>query len=584
MRKLMVCIATVAVVAYLFLPAAAACIAGESLEGRYKITLLIFGEDEFLLLDMKSVDSKLQATVVDAQPFLGSSPKVTNTKWHDGVLELTITSPEMENSFLGHLVTKGDQAGEVLGTFRFRGDDYPARLEKTDAEKVGTLSRSQLSVDLLKVRRETHTPARVEKLKELLKKYPGPSLHLVYSALLSLATEGGLSTDEVSKYVRTWLDDAKQYGDRWLTQCRTKALAALDGQKEFAPLAVKIANEAEAATSDETPTEQRAAIASALARAAELAGDEQLAATARRRSEKFEAQLDKEYLANVPPFKPETYAGRTSPEQDRTVLLELFTGAQCPPCVAADVAFDAVLKSYKTSEVLALQYHLHIPGPDPLTCEDSNQRQTYYKLRGTPSAYFNGEELAPGGGGMGNAEQKYAMYRAIINQRLAGKAKATIDLELTRSGNQLLVTVSARAAEIESEKTTGGEKDADATEDADQEEDEEPQVHLRLALTEESIRYVGGNNLRFHHHVVRAMPGGVEGKQLVAGQVQVELTIDLDEIRANQEAYLKAFAQSVGFPKPLPPIALKNLALVAFVQDDATKEVLHAVSVKIEDK
>ena len=32
-------------------------------------------------------------------------------------------------------------------------------------------------------------------------------------------------------------------------------------------------------------------------------------------------------------------------------------------------------------------------------------------------------------------------------------------------------------------------------------------MKLRLLVVEESIRYVGGNQMRFHHHVVRAMPG-----------------------------------------------------------------------------
>ncbi len=73
--------------------------------------------------------------------------------------------------------------------------------------------------------------------------------------------------------------------------------------------------------------------------------------------------------------------------------MELFTGAQCPPCVAADVAFDALLQTYKPTEFIGLQYHLHIPGPDPLTNNDSEERQKYYgsAIRGTPSTFFNGK-------------------------------------------------------------------------------------------------------------------------------------------------------------------------------------------------
>jgi hypothetical protein len=44
-----------------------------------------------------------------------------------------------------------------------------------------------------------------------------------------------------------------------------------------------------------------------------------------------EAARDKEYLARVPPFKPDTFAGRKG-KSERVVAMELFTGAQCP-CV-----------------------------------------------------------------------------------------------------------------------------------------------------------------------------------------------------------------------------------------------------------
>ena len=58
-------------------------------------------------------------------------------------------------------------------------------------------------------------------------------------------------------------------------------------------------------------------------------------------------------------------------DANKVAVLELFTGAQCPPCVAADVAFDALEKSYKHTDLILLQYHMHIPGPDPLTNPDT---------------------------------------------------------------------------------------------------------------------------------------------------------------------------------------------------------------------
>src|SRR5207249_4679173 len=119
-------------------------------------------------------------------------------------------------------------------------------------------------------------------------------------------------------------------------------------------------------------------------------GDEAKAIQAR--IEKLEALADEEYLKKTPPFKPEKFEGRKG-KSDRVVLVELFTGAQCPPCVAADLAFDALTKTYAPTDVVFLQYHLHIPGPDPLTNPDSDARQQFYGdvIEGTPTVLFNGK-------------------------------------------------------------------------------------------------------------------------------------------------------------------------------------------------
>jgi hypothetical protein len=118
------------------------------------------------------------------------------------------------------------------------------------------------------------------------------------------------------------------------------------------------------------------------------------------------------------PFKPAKFAGRKA-KSERTVIMELFTGAQCPPCVAADVAFDGLDQTYKPTDVILLQYHMHIPGPDPMTNPDTVARFGYYReLRDTPSTLFNGKPKAGGGGALGMAEKKYKAYRDIIDPLL----------------------------------------------------------------------------------------------------------------------------------------------------------------------
>src|SRR5204862_922525 len=99
-------------------------------------------------------------------------------------------------------------------------------------------------------------------------------------------------------------------------------------------------------------------------------------------------------------FDPAKFKGRKS-KSNRAVLVELFTGAQCPPCVAADLAFDALEKAFPSSDVVLLQYHLHIPRPDALCNADVEKRATLYRatLDSTPTIYLNGKpkEAAQGG-------------------------------------------------------------------------------------------------------------------------------------------------------------------------------------------
>src|SRR5262249_27024578 len=200
-------------------------------------------------------------------------------------------------------------------------------------------------------------------------------------------------------------------------------------------------------------------------------------------------------------------AGHRSPNGDHVVLLELFTGAQCGPCVAADVAFDALSKAYNPTNLITLQHHVHIPEPDPLTGPDSVSRQTYYGVRSTPSTYFNGGALAGGGGSLADSRRKFNQYRRVIDELHKGKRKAIIELAARRAGDDVHIKASASVG-----SSAGASRGS---------------PRLRLALVEESVPYTGRNRLPLHHHVVRAMPGGVEGRALEGGKIQIEETIRL---------------------------------------------------------
>lgn len=536
--------------------------AADDLQGSWKLVILAYGADEFAIVDIHNEDGQAKGVLVDAQKgILGSDTKLEGVKVAGDKAEIDLKSPRSPLHFDGTLAKDGPHAGQVLGSVEFAGGVYPARLEKTTADKVEASGQNPMIAEFLKAAREGDPKAKATKLRELIEKHVGePANQIIYSELLGAAEQAEMTAGDVEKLVETWLGEAKAHGEAWSNEVRVKALKALGSSKPFAATALKLAEEADKVLPADAPAETKAAVVGLLATAAANAGKTDLAADAKERLAKLDAQLDAEYHEKVPPFKPTAYEGRKNKEANQPVLFELFTGAQCPPCVAADVAFDALLKTYEPTEFIGLQYHLHIPGPDPLTNPDSIARQRYYgdQVRGTPSTFFNGRADAGGGGGMAASEAKYQQYRGIIDEQLEQAGKANVTLAAKQLGDEISITAEAKA-----DQPKGSE------------------LSLRLALTEESIRYVGGNKLRFHHHVVRALPGGADGKALADGKASVELKVSLADVKKEIEAYLDDFTKTRSFPNPLPEIDLKDLSVVAFVQNDADKSIVAAVSVPV---
>lgn len=543
--------------------------AADGLQGSWKLVILAFGSDEFAIVDLHKEGDQTKGSLVDAQKrILGENVKLGEVKAEGDAAEIELSSQGGPMRFKGSLVKDGPHAGQVLGSVRFGGSVYPARLEKTNDEKVHPSEQSALVADFLKATREPDFKSKVLKLQELINKNPDdPANHLAYGALLEAAERADVSAADVEKLVGEWLEKAKLHGEDWTNEVRVKALKALENGKAYADTALKLAQEADKDLAEDASAETKSVVVGLLAKAAANADKPELVNESMERLAKLEDELDAEYHKNVPPFKPTPYEGRKSKEANQPVVFELFTGAQCPPCVAADVAFDAILKTYEPTELIGLQYHLHIPGPDPLTNNDSEARQQYYgnEVRGTPSTFFNGQSKAGGGGGMANSETKYNQYREVVDELLEQTRKADVTLSADRQGDEITIKAEAKAAD----------KPKDPS-----------QLKLRLALTEESVRYVGGNKLRFHHHVVRALPGGADGKAFEGDKASVDLKINLADVKKEIEAYLEDFTKTTrrAFPGALPEIDLKDLSIVAFVQDDSDHAILAAVSAPVKEK
>jgi len=262
----------------------------------------------------------------------------------------------------------------------------------------------------------------------------------------------------------------------------------------------------------------------------------------------------------------------SGPSSGRVVLAELFTGAECGPCVGADKAFDALREYYPTSALAILEYHVHIPGPDPLTTNDSWDRYQAYRGSGTPTVVVNGTEKIVGGGPKTIAKNRFTVYRYAIDQGASEAPPVSLAAALAREGENIAVDVRVRK--------TGTIPDA-----AD--------PALFLALVERSVNYLGANGISDHAMVVRKLFYGPKGTPLALGEREdvIHAKTNLDAVDAELRSYLNDPQHQSSWPKYLRkfggwrphPDSLNraNLSVVAWVQDLKSMKVLQATLIDV---
>jgi thiol-disulfide isomerase/thioredoxin len=251
-------------------------------------------------------------------------------------------------------------------------------------------------------------------------------------------------------------------------------------------------------------------------------------------------------------------------QYDRVVLAELFTGSECKPCQAADIAFDYLIERYRTSSLAILEYHLHIPMPDPMTNEDAEHRAEWYGVRSTPTAVFNGKTMITSGGNRMMAKNKFFLYSDIIE----------------REGREPVPMVIAATAVLEKGNVSiRGTANVPAKSST---------LRLRMMLVEDEVFYKGANGIEQHKFVVRKMITPEKGLTFPStGKLTVTQKVNLGSVSESLEKYYAATNErytKLGAPLKEKKSTLdqQRLAVVMFVQDEETKEVFQAVTVKVD--
>jgi len=235
------------------------------------------------------------------------------------------------------------------------------------------------------------------------------------------------------------------------------------------------------------------------------------------------------------------------------------------------MAFDAILERFSRQEVAVLEYHVHIPLPDPMTNPSTEARAKFCDAQGTPTYAIDGEK-ATGGAARDEAKEFYDKLDTQIVKRLDKPAEARLSLEASLQGG--LVKVKAGVDKLASKS---------------------PDLMLQIALVEDGLSYSGENGLRFHPMVVRSLGGEkAEGFPIAPLKVTaIEHTFDLGKITRELKAYLEDYEKEhkqafyymkdkeKGFLQKKYEINEGRLSVAAFIQDKKTKNVLQAAFVKL---
>jgi RNA polymerase sigma factor (sigma-70 family) len=544
------------------------------IEGTWKLKAYIpGGEINHFLIKIETTDAKSSAKLVVAKQFPGAA-KIKDFRVEGKAIHFTIDSTEAEFNFEGRLTSDGKK---ILGMFRLReyralssqtGPRFngPAMLTPTDAKTIGDRDVMAQNPDLNKAMRMTGKE-RITALLDLLKKdSDSPAvLPVVHAALRLSATEKDVGLD---------YKDLVNRADAVAAACgpaiqREEAmvlaglLAKIDGQTD---LALEQAHRAEKLLAKDAPLSEQVRVLTSLETVLKTAGEEDQLKEVRGRLNQIEAELDKEYLARVPPFKHTR--STLHPKNGRVVVMELFNvGAHSLVSAGPEVAFDALLKTYQSGDVVLLQYHPQFnEGVDPLSSPDGDARWNYYRRLHAgkiqfslePTAIFNGKEPKGVGGLMQMSKSRYQGFCEGIS--IWFDAEAGPKLKLTATEKEGKIDIQATVNDLE---------------------DPAKDKRLRLVLVEESVHYAGGSGIRIHHRVVRSMPGGPAGFALKEANSKQTATVDLAELKKQLADYIEEANKKRPLPSDKRPLDLKNLKLVALVQDDKTGEILQATEVDL---
>lgn len=511
--------------------------------GSWKLTLRLGERPVLFLLAFSQAEGKWIGDIVDATAQFKAEPKIESVAVNGETLKFAMTMDKQPFLSFDGLIAKDGK--KISGSLSLGGGP----LELTDL-KPSTLKKLTDPFELT---------------KETLAQSEDPQTVFETSlALLSQAAAKKMKPEDARSIVDRATKLAADYGTRWERSASLRFASVLADQAGFEDVAIAQARKAERLMTDDDDATVRLEVLETLTRVLLKAKKPDDAKKYELQIQRLEARDYQDYAKSNPPFKVEEYKGRKA-KSDRVALVEIFTATEAVQVTAFDHARDAVVKAYKPTDVIVLTYQMNIPGgPNMLANKGTQDRVEFYQSGVSQGvlAYVDGKRAV-----RLQKETTSSASKAIFDSL---KEKIDEDLEKP-AGAKLTLT----AAPVE-KGTVGKATIADLEKAGDQ-------TFLRFAVIEERIRYAAGNGVRYHHNIVRATPGG---KGIVLKQKTAEhtVTVNTDDLRDSLGKFLDDASKDGESLRGDRPLALKNLKLVAFIQNDSTGEVLNAAQVDLATK
>jgi len=215
------------------------------------------------------------------------------------------------------------------------------------------------------------------------------------------------------------------------------------------------------------------------------------------------------------------------------VLVEVGTGTGCPYCPGAAMGLHDLYTS--GDPVAGIEYHSY-NSSDPFNTPEAAARTSYYGISGYPTAQFDGKYDEYVGGS--NSSSLYSSYLPKVNARMAIQTDFTVEIFGDNTGNAYDVVV--RVNKVGPYTGTN--------------------LKVRFALTETDIPYSwqGQSLVEYCERLMAPDEDGTAVSFAGVTEVDVPLTFTFDNTWVDS-----------------------NCELIAWIQDEDNKYVLHSASVML---